>query len=168
MAFLGELESFGERVLVRPEDEHGLLDLESWIGAPRAGIAVYCCGPEALLAAVEARCAVWLEGSLHVERFRPRPEARQGDDGSFEVILHRSGRSCIVSPEETILDALDRVGVHVPRSCVEGTCGTCLTAVVEGIPDHRDSFLMGRKRAANDTVCVCCSRSRTPRLVLDL
>jgi ferredoxin-NADP reductase len=168
MAFICELERYGERVRVEPEDEHGLLDLERWIGPPGTAVGVYCCGPEALLAAVESQCRDWPEGALHVERFRPRPAIQPGDDGSFELILGRSGRSCVVAPHETILDALDRLGVHVPRSCGEGTCGTCLTAVLEGTPDHRDSFLMGKKRAANDAICVCCSRSRMPRLVLDL
>lgn len=168
MAFTGELESYGERVHLAPEDEQGLLDLKTWIGAPRPGTAIYSCGPERLLEAVEKQCTAWPESALHVERFRPRPGALEGESGSFEVVLARSGLSCTVATGETIIDALDRIGVDVPRSCGEGTCGTCLTGVLEGTPDHRDSFLMGRKRAENKSMCVCCSRSKSARIVLDL
>jgi len=171
MAFVEMLRRYGKRVLVVPEDQHGLLDLKGWIGSPQPGEVIYCCGPERLLQAVEAHGEAWPEGVLHIERFRARPGALEGSVDSnapFEVVLAKSGRSCSVGPDETIIDALDKVGVHVPRSCGEGTCGTCLTTVLEGTPDHRDSFLMGKKRAANNAICVCCSRSSSAKLVLDL
>jgi len=57
MAFIGELQAYGERVRLSPEDEQGLLDLRGWIGAPRPDTAIYSCGPERLLEAVEAQCA---------------------------------------------------------------------------------------------------------------
>jgi len=168
MAFVKALEAYGERVQIRPEDQHGLLDLQGWIGEAQPGMVVYSCGPERLLEAVEAQCANWPEGALHIERFRAKPGALEGAQDSFEVVLAKSQKSFRVNANETIIDALDKTGIHVPRSCGEGTCGTCLTPVLEGIPDHRDSFLMGKKRAANKTICVCCSRSLSPRLVLDL
>jgi len=108
------------------------------------------------------------DGALHVERFRPRPGALEGESNTFEVVLAKSGLTCTVAAGETIIDALDKIDVHVPRSCGEGTCGTCLTTVIEGTPDHRDSFLMGRRRDENKSMCVCCSRSKTDRIVLDL
>lgn len=172
MAFVEPLRRFGDRVRIAPEDTHGLLDLADWLGQPRDHEAVYCCGPERLLAAVEARCQAWPEGALHVERFRPRPGALEGaanaNAGSFEVVLARSQLTCTVQPGQTIVAALEDIGVYVPQSCGEGTCGTCVTRVLEGSPDHRDSFLLGKKREANDAICVCCSRSLSPRLVLDL
>lgn len=171
MAFVDALRPYGDRVQVVPEDQHGLLDLKGWIGTPQAGEVIYCCGPERLLQAVEAHCESFPEGTLHIERFRARPGALDGGEDSnamFEVVLAKSQRSCQVGPGETIIDSIDKLGVHVPRSCGEGTCGTCLTPVLEGIPDHRDSFLMGKKRAANNAICVCVSRSMSSRLVLDL
>jgi vanillate O-demethylase ferredoxin subunit len=53
-------------------------------------------------------------------------------------------------------------------SCEQGVCGTCLTRVLEGTPDHKDSYLTPEERAANDQFLPCCSRSKTPLLVLDL
>jgi ferredoxin len=60
------------------------------------------------------------------------------------------------------------VGADVLSSCEQGTCGTCLTPVLEGTPDHRDSILADHERAANDCMLPCVSRSRGDRLVLDL
>ncbi|MFF4142957.1 PDR/VanB family oxidoreductase [Streptomyces sp. NPDC001698] len=170
MAFLPLLARYGDRVLVRPQDEYGLLDLEPFLGVPREGTAVYCCGPEPLLAAVERFCAPWPSGALHTERFAaaPREPGAPDADGEFEVVLQRTGRSVTVPAGTTILQALEDQGIDAPNSCREGICGTCETKVVEGVPDHRDSLLSQEERAANDTMMICVGRARCPRLVLDL
>jgi len=168
MAFTETLAVHGARVSIRPEDETGLLDIAGWIGPARAGCAILCCGPERLIAAVEAQCAAWPEGALQIERFRPPPADADRCDSAFEVVLARRGLSVQVSPGQSIADALDTVGVHIPRSCNEGTCGTCITKVLEGEPDHRDSFLRGRMRLENRRIMVCCSRAKSQRLVLDV
>ena len=59
-------------------------------------------------------------------------------------------------------------GVEVMTSCEQGVCGTCLTGVVDGTPDHRDQYLTPEEQAANDCFMPCISRSRSPVLVLDL
>jgi ferredoxin len=86
----------------------------------------------------------------------------------FEVRLHRSGRTIVVQPGDSILDALLDAGVDVSFSCTEGVCGTCETRVIDGIPDHRDSFLTDEEKAENSKIMVCCSRSKSPVLTLDL
>jgi ferredoxin-NADP reductase len=168
MAFLPELARYGSRVLLWPQDEHGLLDLDRLLHLPREDTAVYCCGPEPLISAVEERCTRWPPGTLHFERFRPRPDALKGENTAFEVVLEQSGVTVFVGPDQTIAEAVDAAGISVPTSCREGTCGTCETGVVEGIPDHRDSFLSDEEHADNTTMMICCSRAATPRLVLDL
>ncbi|GAA3072141.1 PDR/VanB family oxidoreductase [Pseudonocardia yunnanensis] len=167
MAFLDEL-SGDPRVTVRPQDETGLLDLANLLDPPRPGTLVYCCGPEPLLAAVEERCASWPEGSLRVERFSPKPVAEPVLAGSFEVELARSGLALTIPPNRSILDVVEEAGVGVLSSCSEGTCGTCETAVLAGEPEHRDSVLTDEEQAVNDCMMICVSRSRCPRLVLDL
>ena len=89
------------------------------------------------------------------------------EDG-IEVRLHRSGRTISIPPGETILKTLLDAGVDVDFSCAMGGCGTCETRIVEGIPDHRDNYLSDEERSANDVIMICCSRSKTPVLVLDL
>jgi len=73
-----------------------------------------------------------------------------------------------VGKEQTILDALAAAGVEILSSCEQGVCGTCLTRVIEGVPDHRDMYLTPEEQAANDQFLPCCSRSKSARLVLDI
>jgi cytochrome P450/ferredoxin-NADP reductase len=168
MAFLDELARYGDRVSIRPQDETGLLDLATLLGTPRPDTLVYCCGPEPLLAAVERHCATWPAGALHVERFAARPVSAPVRAEAFDVELVRSGLTLTVPPQRSILDVVEAAGVGVLSSCAEGTCGTCETDVLDGLPDHRDSVLTAEERAANDCMLICVSRSCTDRLVLDL
>ncbi|MEO3808057.1 PDR/VanB family oxidoreductase [Sphaerisporangium sp. B11E5] len=169
MAFAGRLA--GEhpgRVELCPEDETGLLDLDSLLGTPRPDTVVYCCGPEPLLVAVEKRCASWPEGALRVERFVPKPDTGDAPQAAFEVELAQTGTTLTVPPDRSILEVVEDAGVAVLSSCREGTCGTCETAVLHGVPDHRDSLLTEEERAAGDVMFICVSRAVSPRLVLDL
>ena len=168
MAFLGELTRYGDRVTVAPQDETGLLDLDSLLGTPQPDTLVYCCGPEPLLAAVEQRCGAWPLRSLHVERFSARPLTAPVRAEAFEVELARSELTLTIPPDRSILDVVEEAGVGVLSSCAEGTCGTCETAVLDGLPDHRDSVLTAEERRAGDCMMICVSRSCAERLVLDL
>ena len=168
MAFVQELAGFGERVQLAPQDEVGMLDLEGLLGRPLDHTLVYCCGPEPLLAAVEASCATWPAHSLHVERFNAKPLTEPARDGAFEVVLEKSGRTLSVPAEKSILEVVRDAGVGVLSSCEEGTCGTCETAVLAGEPDHRDSLLDEDERAENTCMMICVSRALSERLVLDL
>ncbi|MFC7307051.1 PDR/VanB family oxidoreductase [Streptomyces monticola] len=172
MACYEELrEGYGERVSLRPQDEHGLLDLERLLGAPQPDTLIYCCGPEGLLQAVQEHCADWPAGALHVERFAPKspaPNAPNTRDEPFVIELARSGRTVEVSAGQSALEALEAAGVPILSSCREGTCGTCETGVLSGTVDHRDSLLAPEEQAAHDAMFPCVSRAACPRLVLDL
>ncbi|MFD6491779.1 PDR/VanB family oxidoreductase [Streptomyces sp. NPDC060188] len=163
MAFTAELERFGQRVTLAPQDETGLLDLTELDGVP-GGTLVYCCGPGPLLDAVEAACPA---DRLRVERFRPKLQEPHGER-EFEVVLERSGRTVTVAPGVSVLDTVRAAGVEVLFSCTEGTCGTCETDVLDGTPDHRDSVLSDEEREAGGTMLICVSRCHGKRLVLDL
>jgi ferredoxin-NADP reductase len=160
MAFVDELPA--GPVELRPQDRHGLLDLDAAL-ADTDGALVYCCGPGPLLDAVEARCPA---DRLRIERFAPKEYA--GPGRAFDVELALTGRTLHVPAGRAVLDVLEDAGVDVLSSCREGTCGTCETAVLDGVVDHRDSLLTADERAAHDTMFVCVSRAACPRLVLDL
>ena len=171
MAFVRDLEERYEgHVTVWPQDDQGLLDLDGLLTVPHADTLVYCCGPEALLSAVESRCGAWTHGALRVERFaaKPRDEPDPSTESEFEVVLSRSGSTITVPAGMSVLEALEANGIDAPNSCREGICGTCETAVIEGVPEHRDSLLSEDERAASDTMMICVGRSKCPRLVLDL
>ena len=137
----------------------------SW-ASPADCTLVYCCGPSPLLDAVQQHCAGWPAGTLHTERFTPQPGTAPGE--AFEVELAQSGLILAVPPDRSILQTVQDAGLPVLFSCTEGTCGTCETAVLDGIPEHRDSVLSDEERVAADTMMICVSRSATAKLVLDL
>jgi ferredoxin-NADP reductase len=169
MAYSAELAStYGDKVVICPEDESGRLDLDESLGTPADDVLVYCCGPESLLLAVEKRCASWKTDSLRLERFVPRAVPDSEDNPSFEIELVRTGVTVTVSPEETILAAVERAGIRPPYSCEQGTCGTCETKVLSGTPEHLDSILTDEEREENKTMMICVSRAACSKLVLDL
>lgn len=169
MAFHEELlKHYPDRIRLHPQDEHGLPDLDAFLGTPRPDTAVYCCGPQGLLKAVEERCAAGPAGTLHLERFAAKEQAAPALAGAFEVELATSGLTVTVPPDKSILEAVEEAGIKVPTSCREGTCGTCETDVLEGVVDHRDSVLTPEEQAAHDTMMVCVSRAACPRLVIGL
>lgn len=169
MAFADELLArYPDRVELRPQDEYGILDLPAALDAVADGTAVYCCGPEPLLQAIENECRSRPNLTLYVERFAAKALPADAVDASFDVELRRTGRIVTVEPTESVLDAVLRSDVDAPFSCREGTCGTCETAVLEGVPEHRDSILTEDEQAENDCMMICVSRSCTTKLVLDL
>lgn len=133
---------------------------------------IYCCGPEPLIEALEAQCRILGRPELHIERFNARPsflaESHDGEDTPFDLVLAKSGKRFVIPPDRTIIQVLTSERVFVATSCTEGYCGVCETAVLEGIPDHRDDYLSPEIRATNKRMMVCCSRSKTPELVVDL
>lgn len=163
MPFLEEIEKLDRtRVTVAAEDEDGLPDLDALFADLPAGAAVYCCGPEGLMAAVEARLPEG--GTLHLERFTAR--APGSGDRSFEVELRRSGRSVTVPAGSTVLAAVRAEFPDTLYSCEQGFCGTCQQRVLEGEIDHRDELLTDAER--DDSMLICVSRARGERIMLDM
>ncbi|MDQ1105686.1 PDR/VanB family oxidoreductase [Nocardioides zeae] len=169
MAFADELvEAWGDRVSIRPQDEHGLLDLDGLLAVPQPDTAIYCCGPAPLLDAVEVASAAWPPGTLHLERFAPVAlPATTEDDGAFEVEFARTGVTLTVPADRSIMEVAEDAGVPIMYSCEEGTCGSCEVPVLAGEPDHRDFVLTPEEREASRSMMICVGRARSPRLVLD-
>jgi ferredoxin-NADP reductase len=179
MAFLDELAALGGTVEIIPQDECGYPDLEGAMTAAPAGTAVYCCGPEPLIRAVEQACGRHLGAdAMHFERFGAPVPPAAGDTGprdpqesaglaEFEVELKKSNRVLKVPADRTLLDVVLEANPSILSSCEEGFCGSCETKVLAGIPDHHDTILSKADREKNDTMMICVGRSKTPLLVLD-
>jgi ferredoxin-NADP reductase len=157
----------GGNVHLHFDDENagGLIDLDAVVRRAAPGAHLYCCGPLPMLAAFESATSGLPAETVHVEYFAAKEPAAAG---GFEVVLARSGRTVFVPEHSTIIDALLAHGIAAEYSCLEGVCGTCETKVLEGVPDHRDVVLSAQERASNRTMMICCSGSRTSRLVIDL
>ncbi|PXY23170.1 oxidoreductase [Prauserella sp. PE36] len=167
MPFLEELREYGPRVRVFPADTVGRIPLTEVVAQVRPELEIFACGPESLISALNEATAHWPAGSVHVERFKSRPRVRS-EDTPFEVVCAASGRTVEVPAGRSILNALEEAGIRSAASCRSGLCGSCDTAVLDGVPDHRDEILSESDRAAGDRMFICVSRARTPRLVLDL
>jgi ferredoxin-NADP reductase len=143
------------------------LDLAALLATPVPGRHVYVCGPKPMIDTAVARCAAvgWPSDQVHVELFT-RAAAAAGDQ-PIEVVLSRSGRTIAVASDKTILDALIEAGEDPMSDCRRGECGICVVPVVEGEPLHRDYYLTEREKAAGKLICLCISRARGKRLVLD-
>lgn len=167
MAYLEDLEQrFGDRVLARPRETSERLPVDEVVSA--AGAAqMYCCGPESLMDAFHESAQGVPGATLHTERFSPLDIDTSGDQ-AFEIELAGEGVTLQVQPDESVLDVVERQGLVVLSSCREGTCGSCEVEVIEGEVDHRDTVLTDEERASNEVMMICVSRSKCPRLVLDL
>jgi vanillate O-demethylase ferredoxin subunit len=167
-AFAGQLLGT-DGVRVHFDDEAGgPPDLRAWLAAKPAHAHFYCCGPTPMLNAFESLCAELGLPNVHVERFAPAEPVVAMQGSEYECQLARSQKLVMVPAGKSLLDALLDAGVDVDHSCREGVCGSCETAVLDGMPDHRDGVLSKAERESGKTMMVCVSGCKGRRLVLDL
>jgi vanillate monooxygenase ferredoxin subunit len=146
-----------------------VLNVPEALGAYDAGTHIYVCGPGGFINHVMqvAQGMGWPATHIHVEHFAAAPQDHSAD-AAFEVKIASTGKTCTVPAGESVVQALAKHGIEILTSCEQGVCGTCITRVLEGEPDHRDLYFTDEEKAKNDQFTPCCSRSRTPVLVLDL
>lgn len=171
MAFRDELEtsSFAGKLHFHLDDgpSDQKLDLDSLLSRRPGDAHLYACGPSGFLDAVIAKAkAQWPSETVHREYFANTAAPSAKSDLPFIVKLERAGRSFEVVPGRSIVEVLGENGIDIPVSCEQGICGTCVTRVISGEPDHRDLVLTDKQRV--DRMTLCCSRARTSELVLDL
>jgi len=144
------------------------MPLDTVLAAPAAERHMYVCGPRGLVEAAvrSAQRLGWHDTNVHYELFAGA--LAQNGDTAFEVECAHSGQVFVVPPDKSILDVLADHGLDPLFDCRTGSCGVCVTPLLQGTPDHRDSTLSAAERSAGDKLCICVSRARSPRLVLDL
>lgn len=151
------------------DDPITTLDLNRALETPRASRGLYVCGPTGFMDHVfdAARQRGWSAETLHREDFGANPTSTD-DDSVFTLIVKSTGARIAVHPGISAAQALDDAGYFVPTSCEQGICGSCLTPVLEGAPDHRDSFQTQDERSLNNQFTPCCSRALGDTLVIDI
>lgn len=143
------------------------LDIEALIQAQPQGTHVYVCGPQSLIDATITACnrARFRDENIHWEQFASIiPTHAEG----FEVVLAQSGQTITVAPNESILQAVEKVGINVNCLCREGACGTCETSILAGEANHYDQYLDDDEKASQKTIMICVSRAKGKSITLDL
>jgi ferredoxin-NADP reductase len=168
--FVNRLAPFGSKVRfyfpTELQASAARADIQSIVAAAPPEAHLYCCGPERMLAAFKAAARERSPSRVHIEHFTNTDGVDKA--GEFEVVLAKSGQTVAIPSGKSILDTLLELGIDAPYSCMEGVCSSCETRVLSGIPDHRDLILSSEEHAANDRMMICCSRSKSPTLVLEL
>ena len=162
--------SFADRVFMHfDEQPETAMNAAQVLANPQPGTHLYVCGRGGFMQHVldSARGQDWQEHALHREYFAAAP-VDSSNDGSFSVKVGSTGQVFDIPADKTVVQVLESHGIDIPMSCEQGVCGTCLTRVLEGVPDHRDMFLTEEEQACNDQFTPCCSRSKSPMLVLDI
>ncbi|MDV8070991.1 PDR/VanB family oxidoreductase [Rhodococcus sp. IEGM 1366] len=169
MAFIDEVRAIDpDRVRVHCDDESGTPDFAGVLATAGTSTRIYMCGPGPMLDHVTTlHSEAAIPGPLHLERFAAGTAAVVSGE-PFELVAQRSGVTVTVSEGQTILESLRPHISRLPFSCEEGYCGTCETEVIDGIPDHRDTYLDDDEKESGGTVMICVSRCAGRRLVLDL
>ena len=139
-----------------------------------APICARCCGPgrRTDISICAGRAPSWISWRRPPHRRGRRmpctssisPPIRlrsRGRRAASSCKLARHGGEFEIAEGRTIIEVLAEHGVIVDTSCEQGVCGTCLTGVLEGEPDHRDVFLTDAEKCANDRMTVCVSRAKS-------
>lgn len=174
-AFVEELKlsSYADSVIFSFDDESPA-SIDRIFSDSDADACLYTCGPAGFMDAVihEAKKAGMQEAKIRKELFGASSPPVSGGcvrmDRVFTIKIQSTGAMVEVPVGQTAVEALSASGIEVLVSCEQGHCGSCLTSVLEGIPDHRDQFMLPQEHAKNNAFTPCCSRSLTPCLVLDL
>lgn len=184
-AFSQELRSFVEQgkafVYHDGGDSTKGLHLPSILSHNSQGTHLYYCGPPGFMQAVYRAASSWSSGTLHYEFFRPPSPSgveiaekvslsQSEQEGlisvGFQIKIASTGQIIEVPNDKTIIQALREHGIVIPTSCESGLCGTCRVRYLAGVPDHRDYILQDDDKTRE--LLVCCSRSKSQLLVLDL
>lgn len=127
-------------------------DLTQW----QPGDDVYMCGPAGFMNFVSGLATEqgFPESDIHFEHFSAG-DNQAHENKAFTVTLARSGKHFTVSKAETLLDALQKNGVTIAASCMQGVCGTCQCKALKGDIEHRDAILTDdQKQQGVLTACV--------------
>ena len=146
-----------------------ILNVPRALGQHDPGTHIYICGPAGFINYMlqNAQGMGWTPEQIHLEYFSAAPQDTSADQ-AFEVTIASTGKTYPVAADQTVVHALQAHGIEIMTSCEQGVCGTCITRVLEGEPDHRDLYFTDEEKAKNDQFTPCCSRAKSRALVLDL
>jgi len=137
---------------------------------------IFCCGPTPYMKAIKHLLQIndFDLSHYHEEAFGPTPpdiqeevreqsEAQQTGETSgqlYNVEFSSSGKSVQVSADETIHGAAAKLGLHIPKACGMGICGTCKVMKLSGEVDMEHNGGITDEDLAEGYILSCCSKPR--------
>ncbi|MBS9437730.1 iron-sulfur cluster-binding domain-containing protein [Photorhabdus noenieputensis] len=130
---------------------------------------IHVCGPARLLNDVLHYCDSqgFPRCQIAFELFGTVPVSIEGNEG-YEVEAVESGITVKVAPGQSLLDALEAVGLELLSDCRRGECGLCALEVLEGEVEHHDFIMSPEEAAASDMIYPCVSRAKGTHLKIAL
>lgn len=167
MAFSNDLaRDLGNNFFAYPADENKRMNIMQLLSDAQHSALFYVCGPKKLMDDVYS--AAMLLG-IAKDRIQSEPfnVGENVEDKAIIVELVRSNKLIRVAADQPILAALRDAGVTVNFDCCVGDCGTCAVKMISGEAEHRDHVLSNQERA-DGMICICVSRAKSDRIILDL
>ena len=169
LAFVPEMQEIcGDRLHLHYDDQPSRMDLKAILENAPVDAHVYFCGPGGMVNAIISLTEElgWDDDRVHYEVFAANADT--SGNTSFDVQIRSTGQIVHVPSDKTIIQAMEEAGLDPLYDCQRGDCGVCQCRVHEGEPDHHDVVLSKRERALNTKMQICVSRSKTPKLVIDI
>lgn len=137
---------------------------------------IFCCGPVPYMNAVKAilKANDFDMSCYHEESFGETPTSvvedaeedaakaqeefiEQSQEMDVEVVFAKTGKSVFVLPEDTVHTAASKLGIHIPKACGMGICGTCKVMKTEGevVMEHNGGIT--DDDADEGYILTCCS-----------
>ncbi|MEM9895716.1 MAG: fatty acid desaturase [Bacteroidota bacterium] len=151
------------------KNKRSTLPINTALADAKADSLIYMCGPSGFMEFVhtEALLRGWKKNQIIQESFSA-PSSKNQDNKAFDIQLTKSNKSLSVAADETIIDALLKNNVKIEYSCLQGTCGSCITNISHGSIDHRDAVLSEQEKCDGKLICPCVSRAVGDKLELQL
>jgi ferredoxin-NADP reductase len=135
---------------------------------------IFCCGPPAYMDAIKKLLTVvgFNMENYHEESFGlPPTEAhedaqQQADDNAnididtddlLQVEFSNSGKSIKIQPDQTVHTAAALVGLHIPKGCGLGMCGTCMVKKTAGEVEMSHNGGITDEDVEDGYILSCCS-----------
>ena len=169
--YIDRLNSLPSIALHFSESAGSRLDIAAFLAEYDVNTAVYVCGPQAFIDEVVSQCLAqgWPATNVHKEYFGlSKSDNEEGNSLAFHAKIKSTGQLIPVRVDQNLAEALEEHDIFVPIACGEGVCGTCVTGIVTGEPDHRDVFLTEDEKAEGQLIALCCSRALSAEITLDL
>ena len=162
------------RTVERADDHAGPLDraLFTRLLPELHGMTIFCCGPQGYMDAVRAFAEErgFAMDYFHSESFSAASAAAEPADTAagakrYALEVPAFSRRAEIADQQSLLEALESVGVPIIGACRSGVCGSCKCRVANGEVATTSSATLSAEEIDAGYVLACSSKARTDLVV---